>query len=72
MQAGRKPLLLFGGLGMLVCLTTAATLIHVFNLDDLTEEKLNGAAKITAAYVVVILVILFASIYSMSFGWVYT
>ena len=66
-QVGRKPLLLVSGVAMTIFVALAATLILVFDLEDLTEEQLSEEKK-TAGYVVVILVVVFMCIFSFSYG----
>ena len=65
LQCGRKPLLLFGFVGIGTLLVVAGVLIQLFDLEESTD--LSEAQKI-AGYFVIIVVCLQMSIYGVSFA----
>ena len=63
LQVGRKALLLLGGLGMILSMTGAATVLLVFRVE---EEEGGGSV---AGYVTVTLICFF--VFNFAYGWGY-
>ena len=63
---GRKALLLLSGVGMLVSMTGAATVLLAFRVEEEEEEDSDGSV---AGYVTVVLVCLF--VFNFAYGWGY-